>query len=205
MRKSFTSGTRLSLALLWLALLLFAGWAISRQLELTGDLRKFMPQAQTPAQKLLIDELGEGPGSRLLLVALSGGDAETLATQSAALRDKLTLQSHFKLIANGGESGLDAIPGQLRPYRYLLSSTLDTQAFDRKFLAMQSSINRTARQELETALGDTHNGYVSEFGYDTTTVLRYYANKSDRLQVYLGLYIGTPPQLPSPTWSPPGY
>ncbi|HEY0505067.1 MAG TPA: hypothetical protein VGD42_16410, partial [Lysobacter sp.] len=130
-------GTRLriALALLWLAALLLAGWALGQRLELSGDLRKFMPAAQTPAQKLLIDELGEGPGSRLLLVALSGDDAETLAAQSMALRQQLAAQPHFKLVANGAEAGFDAIPEHLRPYRYLLSPTLDTQRFDRGFLA----------------------------------------------------------------------
>ena len=76
---------RLSLALVWLALLLVGGWWISQQLQLTGDLRKFMPEARTPAQKLLIDELGEGPGSRLLLLAISGDRPEVLARQSAAM------------------------------------------------------------------------------------------------------------------------
>jgi predicted exporter len=135
MGKSLTTGMRVALALFWLALLLLAGWGIGRRLELSGDLRKFMPQAETPAQKLLIDELGEGPGSRLLLVALSGSDAETLAAQSEAMRAKLAAQPYFKLIANGGEAGLDAVPEHLRPYRYLLSSTLDTHAFDRAFLS----------------------------------------------------------------------
>jgi predicted exporter len=128
-----TSTRRLLLALAWLAALLVAGFLLGRHLELSGDLRKFMPAPQTPAQKLLIDELGEGPGSRLLLVALSGSDAEALATQSNALRERLAAQSQFKLIANGSESA-DAIPEHLRPYRYLLSPTLDTQAFDRAFL-----------------------------------------------------------------------
>jgi predicted exporter len=126
---------RLALALLWLAALLLAGWALGQRLELSGDLRKFMPAAQTPAQKLLIDELGEGPGSRLLLVALSGDDAETLAAQSMAVRGKLVAQPLFKLVANGAETGFEAIPEHLRPYRYLLSPTLDTQRFDRAFLA----------------------------------------------------------------------
>jgi predicted exporter len=47
MRKSLTTGMRLSLALLWLALLALAGWAIGRHLELSGDLRKFMPARRT--------------------------------------------------------------------------------------------------------------------------------------------------------------
>ena len=124
-----TPSRRLALALLWLAVLLVAGWAVGQHLQLSGDLRKFMPQAKTPAQKLLMDELGEGPGSRLLLIALSGDDAETLARQSQALRRQLATSALFALVANG-DTGLDAIPARLRPYRYLLSDTLDTQRFD---------------------------------------------------------------------------
>ena len=134
-RKPLSSGQRTALALLWLALIAVAGWAIGQRLQLSGDLRKFMPSAQTPAQKLLIDELGEGPGARLLLVALSGADPETLAAQSAALRARLAPQRWFGTVANGGEGGLEAIPARLRPYRYLLATTLDTQRLDAAFLA----------------------------------------------------------------------
>src|SRR3546814_10467877 len=100
---------RIAFALLWLAALLLAGWWISAHLQLTGDLRKFMPAPETPEQKLLIDELGEGPGSRLLLVALSGADAPTLAAQSKALRAAFAGDEQFTLVANG-DAGLDAIP-----------------------------------------------------------------------------------------------
>jgi predicted exporter len=131
-----TPRSRLSLALLWLALLAVAGWWLGARLPLSGDLRKFMPDARTPAQKLLIDELGEGPGSRLLLIALSGADAETLAAQSQALRATLAADDRFELVANGA-AALDAIPERLRPYRYLLSPTLDTQRFDAAYLADQ--------------------------------------------------------------------
>ena len=130
MPPSLTAPVRLALALLWLALLLLGGWWLSRNLALSGDLRKFMPEARTPAQKLLLDELGEGPGSRLLLVALSGAQPETLAAQSQALRAELADDKRFAFVANGGEVGLDAIPARLRPYRYLLSPTLDSERFD---------------------------------------------------------------------------
>jgi predicted exporter len=124
-----TSGQRLALALLWLALLLGAGWWIGQHLQLSGDLRKFMPAPQTPAQHLLMDELGEGPGSRLLLIGLSGDEPQALARQSQALRKSLAANPLFALVANG-DVGLDAIPARLRPYRYLLSDTLDTQQLD---------------------------------------------------------------------------
>ena len=130
---------RLALALLWLVLLAVLALFVAPRVQLSGDLRKFMPAPQTPAQKLLIDELGEGPGSRLLLVALSGEAPRALAAQSQALRERLLatrvgVDAPFKLVANGGDPGLDAIPPRLRPYRYLLSPTLDTQRFDAAFL-----------------------------------------------------------------------
>ena len=139
-----TARRRLALALLWLALLAVAGWAISQRLQLSGDLRKFMPAAETPAQKLLIDELGEGPGSRLLLMSISGADPETLAVQSQALREALAVRPEFTLVANGGDASLDAIPERLRPYRYLLTGSFDTQALDETFL----------REELDARVQD---------------------------------------------------
>ncbi|MDB6162586.1 MAG: putative rane protein [Xanthomonadaceae bacterium] len=128
-----TSRQRLALALLWLALLLVAGWLVGQHLQLSGDLRKFMPAAQTPAQHLLMDELGEGPGSRLLLIAVTNADPATLAAQSQSMRKALASNPLFALVANG-DTGLEAIPPRLRPYRYLLSDTLDSQRLDAPML-----------------------------------------------------------------------
>lgn len=135
---------RIALALSWLALLALAGWAISQRLQLSGDLRKFMPAAETPAQKLLIDELGEGPGSRLLLMSLAGADGAALAAQSQSLREALSARPEFALVANGGDASLDAIPERLRPYRYLLTDSFDRQPLDAAVL----------REELDARLQD---------------------------------------------------
>jgi predicted exporter len=136
-----SAGRRLAFALAWLAVLLLAGAWIGQRLHVSGDLRKFMPAPRTPAQKLLIEEMGEGPGSRLLLVALSGADPATLAKQSQALRARLAGSPQFAVAENGG-AGLEAIPARLRPYRYLLSDTLDHAMFDAPTLheALQSRI-----------------------------------------------------------------
>ena len=135
--KPLPAKTRVTLALVWLALLALTGAWLSSQLSMSGDLRKFMPEARTPEQRLLMDELGEGPGSRLLLLSIAGADAETLAAQSSALAAKLAEDPRFGLVSNGAPQGLDAIPERLRPYRYLLSPTLDAQALDRAYLAAQ--------------------------------------------------------------------
>lgn len=132
--RSLSSRTRLTLALLWLATLLLLGWWIAPRLQLSGDLRKFMPAAQTPAQKLLIDELGEGPGSRLLLLALRGDEPATLAAQSQALRAALQAQPAFESVNNGEDVGLEAIPARLRPYRYLLADDSRAQRLDTAYL-----------------------------------------------------------------------
>ncbi|MBB3815037.1 putative exporter [Xanthomonas arboricola] len=134
---------RIGLALLWLALLAVAGFWLSETLKVTGDLRKFMPAPRTPAQKLLIEELGEGPGSRLLLMALSNSDPATLAAQSQALQQALAAQPRlFELVGNGGTAGLDAIPERLLPYRYLLSDSFDAAPLDAHTLqaALQSRV-----------------------------------------------------------------
>lgn len=116
-----TPRRRLALALLWLALLGLLGWVAGRHLQLGGDLRDFMPAPQTPAQRLLIDELGEGPGARLLLLAIEGDTPATLAAQSRALARRLRALPRIALVANG-DADLSAVPENLRAYRYLLSA-----------------------------------------------------------------------------------
>lgn len=127
---------RAGLALLWLALLVLAGWLVGERLQLSGDLRLFMPEPQTADQRLLLDSLGEGPGSRLLLLALSGADEETLAELSAGLRDRLRDEPSLRRVVNG-EQDADLIEDERLPYRYLLSPTLDESALDADFLRGQ--------------------------------------------------------------------
>lgn len=132
--KPLSTSARFAFALIWFTLLLVAGWWLAHNLKMSGDLRKFMPVPVTPAQHLLMDELGEGPGSRLMMIVLSGADDETLAAQSQAMAATLGGDSQFRLVTNGAMQGLEAIPEKLRPYRYLLSPTLDHQALDADYL-----------------------------------------------------------------------
>lgn len=129
---------RTGVAVLWLLALLGLGAWLGHSLKLSGDLRKFMPDARTPAQKLLLDGLGQGPGSRLLLMAISGSDPATLARQSQALRARLEADRDlFAMISNGGQSPIDAIPGSWLPYRFLLTDRYDQQRLDAQTLHAQ--------------------------------------------------------------------
>ena len=72
----------------WLILAALAAF-VSNHIKVSGDLRDFMPPAQTDDQKLLMDEIGNGPASQLLLVAIGGAPEEKLAALSTAKAEQL--------------------------------------------------------------------------------------------------------------------
>lgn len=125
--------TALLILALWVVLLAGLAWFVQRQLQVGADLRLFLPSPTTPEQQLLLDEIGEGPASRVLVIALAGAPPEELADKSRALLESLSSNRHFRLLANGDMS-LDTIPEELLTYRYLLSPTLDNQPLDAKYL-----------------------------------------------------------------------
>ncbi|MBS0583462.1 MAG: xanthomonadin transporter [Proteobacteria bacterium] len=123
---------------------LLAGWLVSiavlaavlaSNLVVTSDLRAFMPPPRNADQKLLLDQIGEGPASRLLLLEIAAKQApfERIADLSRGLAQALRGDARFTRVLNG-ETDLGALDPALLPYRYLLSSTLDTQHFDADFL-----------------------------------------------------------------------
>jgi len=124
------------------AWLLLAAWAVSvvgvglwvqRELAVSNDLRLFLPRPTTREQALLLDEIGEGPAARVLVVALEGAAPERLAEVSRALVESLGASERFRWIANG-DVPLDAFPDDLLPYRFLLSPGADSRSLDADYL-----------------------------------------------------------------------
>lgn len=118
---------------LWVALLASLTWFVQRELQVSADLRLFLPSPTTPEQELLLEEIGEGPASRVLIIALDGAPPEELADASRTFAESLQTNPHFRLVTNG-EMSLDTVPDQLLAYRYLLSPTLDSRPLDAKYL-----------------------------------------------------------------------
>ena len=123
-------------AALWLAALGLAALYIRATLRVSGDLRLFMPAPHTRAERLILEEVSEGPASRLLLVALTGAPREALAASSSRLAAALRADPAFRLVENG-ENPLETVPAALLPYRYLLSPTLDRRPLDAAYLGEQ--------------------------------------------------------------------
>ena len=53
---------------IWVAVLAVLGWYVQKDLVIGTDLRLFLPSPTTAEQRLLLDEIGEGPASRVLVV-----------------------------------------------------------------------------------------------------------------------------------------
>jgi predicted exporter len=122
----------------WIGLIALSAIYVERHLRISGDLRLFMPAPHSAVERLLLEEVSEGPAARLLLLSLRGAGTDELAATSERLAAALRSDRAFRLVANG-EYRLESIPQALLPYRYLLSPTLDHERFDGDFLRAQLS------------------------------------------------------------------
>jgi predicted exporter len=123
-------GIRARLLLLgWLVLLGVWGWGLSQALRVSTDLALFMPGAQSDIQQLLLRQLREGPGSRLMLAAIENDSPQTLARISRELAGSLHAGEQFLRVENGAAHELGALRQLLLDYRYLLSPLVTPERF----------------------------------------------------------------------------
>jgi predicted exporter len=96
----------------------------------------FLPEAATPAQRLLVGELREGVASRLLLVGIEGAPSDALAGLSRALATRLqAAREAFVYVANGDAALAQADREFLFANRYALSPGVAPGRFGRAQLA----------------------------------------------------------------------
>ncbi len=112
---------------LWLLALALLYAHVATNLRLSSDLRLFLPEPTTPEQKLVLEGIGEGPASRLLLIGLAGAEQATLADASQSLVERLRDDPSFRRIVNGPAA---TVPEFITRYRYLLSPAMDRRPLD---------------------------------------------------------------------------
>ncbi|KWF02530.1 MMPL family transporter [Burkholderia pseudomultivorans] len=114
--------------LVWLLALVACGIAISRA-SFTADLSAFLPCSPSAGQQVLVDQLRDGIVSRLILVAIDGGDAATRAALSRRVAGTLRVDPQFAAV-NNGEAVNEARDRQfVFEHRYLLSPAVTPQRF----------------------------------------------------------------------------
>jgi predicted exporter len=113
---------------LWLAtLLVFAGFAARAHYR--TDLGDFLPPAHTLGQAALEAQVSGGGAARLLLVAIDGAAAPTLAVLNRNLADRLRGMPDFAAVLNGDDTSLAQTRDFIWKNRYLLSPDITVQTF----------------------------------------------------------------------------
>jgi predicted exporter len=132
----------------WLCCVALAAWA-ALDARYVADLSAFLPSRPTPRQQLLVDQLRDGPGSRLILIALQGGDAETRAELSAVLARMLRSDREFSHVGNGDQVTAAHDREFLFAHRYLLSNAVTPEHFTASGLkeSMQETVADLASPE----------------------------------------------------------
>jgi predicted exporter len=115
-------------AIVWLLVVLAAVWVI-RNTTITGDISAFLPSKPSEAQQILVDQLQDGVVSRILLLAIEGGDEAQRVAASKALVDQLAAMPSLAYVQNGDETRLGPERDFLLKNRYLLSDAVTPQRF----------------------------------------------------------------------------
>jgi predicted exporter len=106
------------------------GWLLSGEGErLRSDLSLFLPAGHNVEQRLLMDQLREGPASRLILLGIEGGDGAGRSRISRSLVNELSAGGLFTHVSNGDQSPDPERWQTLFAYRYLLSPGVSEEHF----------------------------------------------------------------------------
>ena len=119
---------RAQIAALWIVCLAVACIVVARARYIT-DLSAFLPAKPTAAQRLLVDQLRDGPVSRLILIAVDGADAGARTQASVAIASRLRGDPRFSSVNNGEPVTAERDREFLFQHRYLLSDRVTAERF----------------------------------------------------------------------------
>ncbi len=177
--------TAVRVFLVWL-LCMAAGIAVLWNARFTADMSFFLPSRPTAEQQVLVGQLKEGSVSRLLMLAVSGGDAQSRAAASRDLRHRLLANPAFVSVQNGEMASLDDERAFLLQHRYQLSPAVSPQRFTEAGLA--------------EAVGETINTLSSPVGLLLKPVLA--QDPTGELLALLGqLNPGAQPETRAGVWA----
>ena len=112
----------------WLLSIAAAAWIAGHAAYIT-DLSAFLPSKPTPEQKLLVEQLRDGPASRLILIALEAADSQTRRQVSKMMAQLLRSDTQFSRVENGEPLSAERDRDFLFQHRYVLSNSVSAQRF----------------------------------------------------------------------------
>lgn len=136
---------------MWFAALLLSALQLART-PLNLDLSGFLPSEANPTQRMLIDQMRDGVGGRLLLLSIDGDSVAARAGTSRQFAERMQRSGQFSLVANGATLPADQMEW-LMTHRYLLTPGLGADAFSAERL-------RQSLEESLRLLGSPFSGLV---------------------------------------------
>ena len=115
-------------AVIWLLVVSACVWII-RNTAITGDISAFLPSKPSEAQQILVDQLQDGVVSRILLMAIEGGDEAQRVSASKAFLEQLVTLPSLAYVQNGDETRMGPERDYLLKNRYVLSDAVTPQRF----------------------------------------------------------------------------
>ena len=122
-----TSPARLRIVLA--AALLAAAVYVVANAHYSTDMSAFLPTRVSATQSLLVDQVRDGPLSRLLLIAIDGADSPARTRASAQLAQRLRADPRFSMVNNGETPEADRDQRFVFDHRYALSPAVTAQHF----------------------------------------------------------------------------
>ena len=122
------AGAAITGTLLWGVLICVAALIVAHA-RFTADLSAFLPATPTATQRLLVSQLREGIASRLIIVAIEGGESALRARASAGMAEQLRRDTRFTSVSNGDDSGQERDRAFLFDNRYVLSESVSADRF----------------------------------------------------------------------------
>lgn len=126
--------------LVWLAAMAL-GLVLLFNTRFSADVSFFLPSRPTAEQQVMVDQLREGSVSRLLMIAIAGGDAGQRADASRALRAALASDDSLASVQNGEAGALETARDFLLAHRYLLSGAVTPERFSVE--GLRSAVNNS--------------------------------------------------------------
>src|SRR5690554_4730714 len=112
----------------WLSIAVISAALLWFRLQLNFDLSVFFPHQSSLSHDILLEQMKDGPGSRLLVIGVNGADQEQLEIISGQLKQQLTENKAFINVMNGDfEVDEVQVPAPLDQY-YLLLADYDYSA-----------------------------------------------------------------------------
>lgn len=103
--------------------------AVVARTRIRTDMTAFLPHSASMAQQVLTEQVKNGAGSRLILLAIEGAQPETLAKLSKSLAARLRKEPAFISVSNGDQASFAGMRKFYWQNRYLLSPDVTASRF----------------------------------------------------------------------------